>query len=260
MRIHDFRARCSAMVESCNETLGWGLDKRANERYVDALIQLVDEQVAHDELRTRLVNYHADHEQVEALRDALHPQHVAAWQQWTQQILGVLRANGLAWSADAAVDLEDLAQFVRAELVRALPSYRYRSRLSSWVYQLAVQSVVRQVRYAHAAKRATRPDPLDALAEHSGAPDPADGPELLARAGLLAEQVGAILAAQPDQRLGYIFYLWAVKEKSTAEIGALVQLHASRVRALLAQARQLLRAHPAIQAWHDDESPSPPSA
>ncbi len=61
----------------------------------------------------------------------------------------------------------------------------------------------------------------------------------------------AILAEQPDQRLGHLFYLWAVEDRRSAEIGALVHLHPSRVRALLQQIRLLLRDHPAIRAWQE---------
>lgn len=243
------------VVSTCNDELAWGLRGDVVRRYAAELAAVLDGARAPEELRAAALNYHADHDQVAALRDALHPAHARAWEGWMYQVVGVLRRAGMAWSDDPAIDVEDLAQVARADLARALPSYRYESRFSSWAYRVVVQSATRQIRRARAEKRAVRPASLDQAEVSALIPDPAADPESIARARLLAERVAAVLSAQPDQRLLVIFQQWSLEERGTAEIGALVRLHPSRVRALLARAREALRADPAIRAWLDGAEP-----
>lgn len=242
-------------VSACNDDLAWGLGKDAMSHYAAELATALGDVRPPEELRAAALNYHADHAQVAALRDALHPAHARAWEAWMHQVVGVLRRAGMAWSDDPAVEVEDLAQVARADLARALPSYRYESRFSSWAYRVVVQSATRQIRRARAEKRAVRPASLDQSEEAALVSDPAADPESAARARLLAERVATVLSAQPDQRLLVIFQQWSLEERGTAEIGALVRLHPSRVRALLARAREALRADPAIQAWHEGAEP-----
>ncbi len=89
---------------------------------------------------------------VAALRDARQAGHEQAWQQWMHQALLILRRAGLAWSSDQAVDSDDLAQIARAELVRALPSYRYQSRLFIWANRVVVQIARRHLRDSRRSK------------------------------------------------------------------------------------------------------------
>lgn len=241
----------AAVVSACNAELDWDLDEAELRRAIEAIRACLVPDTPLELIRTVAVNYHADHARVEALRDALNRDHQAAWADWMRQVIGVLRRAGMAWSDDPAIDLEDLAQVARAELARALPGYAYHSRLSSWAYRVVVQSVTRQIRRANAEKRAARPASLEHLAAEALPHAPMADPEVAARGRLLAERVATVLAAQADRRLLGIFQQWAVEDRATAEIGALVQLHPSRVRALLAEARQALRADPVIRAWYD---------
>jgi RNA polymerase sigma factor (sigma-70 family) len=237
-------------VADCNAEYAWGLSEAALQTYAKAAALLAPE-APEAQIRTTLLNYHADHATVAALGDALHPDHEHVWGRWMRQVLGVLRSAGMAWSDDPAVEVEDLAQVARAELAAALPGYRYGSRFSSWAYRVVVQSVTRQIRRARAAKRAVYPESLEALDPSAEPLAPAAEPEVAASGRLLAERVAVVLSAQPDARLLGIFQQWAMEERGTAEIGALVRLHPSRVRALLAQARQALRADPVIRDWAD---------
>lgn len=240
-----------SVVRACNLELAWGLSDERLHRLAAAVRPFVAPDEPATQIRTVVLNYVADHASVEALRDELHRDHQATWAGWMRQVVGVLRRAGMAWSDDPAIDLEDLAQVARAELARALPGYAYQSRLSSWAYRVVVQSVTRQIRRARAEKRAARPASLERIAPEVLPHAPMADPDVAARGRLLAERVAAVLAAQADRRLLGIFQQWALEDRATAEIGALVQLHPSRVRALLAEARQALRADPVIRAWHD---------
>lgn len=244
--------RCRQLVDRCDTDSGWSLEASVRERYATALAPLL---VGLPEERWQKVaaNYHADHELVAALLSAGHPGHDDAWTRWCAQVVGVLRRSGRAGPQDGALDVDDIAQVARAALVEALPSYRYHSRLSTWAYSVIERAARDYHRAARARRRSGPTVSLDGLAD-SAHPAEADAThEQLARSRLLAERIAAVLATHPDRRLAIIFFLSAAEERSSAEIGAIVRLHESRVRALLKLARDLLRADPAIQAWAERE-------
>lgn len=233
---------------------GWSLDAAAQQRYAAAITVYLAKDVPNDVLCDIIANYHADHQIVVALRDARQPDHNRTWEQWMGQVLMILRREGLAWSSDRAIDSDDLAQIARAALAHALPSFRYQSRFTVWANSLVVRSIRRSIRDSKREKRAVRPDSLDQLAEIALPPDPTNHAETTAHARQFYSQIMQILADQPDQRLGYLFHLATIEDRRVVEIGKLVHLHPSRVRTLLRQIRQLLRDHPAIQAWQDVDS------
>lgn len=241
--------QCRQLIGECNRQFVWHLDAVTCERYARALTPLLTD--APPELARSIVqHYHMDHRLVAALRDRRHPSHDDTWRQWSLQVIGILRRAGLDWSRDSAVDLEDMAQIARGDLARALPSYRYQSRFISWAYSVVVRSVQRHIRATQARRRAAPVTSLDAQTT----PPPADHAlphhEAAANARLLAEQIAAVLGEQRDQRLLPIFRLWAMEERTSAEIGTLIGLHESRVRALLKQARAILRNDATIQRWN----------
>jgi RNA polymerase sigma factor (sigma-70 family) len=174
------------------------------------------------------------------------------WTSWMAQVLLILRKAGLDWSSDMLFDGEDLAQIARIELVRAIASFHYASRFSTWAHQVIVRSVQRAIRDRQALKRAIRPASLDQLPHVDASIGDAEHPESAAAARVLAERIAAVLEEQADQRLARIFHLWAVADLRVEEIGKIVHLHPSRVRALLLQARQILRDAPEIQSWRED--------
>lgn len=247
--------QCRQLIIEFDRQFAWQLDSVARERYARALVPLLVD-VVPESARLIVQNYHLDHRLVAALRDRRHPAHDDTWRQWSLQVIGILRRAGLDWSRDSAVDLEDIAQIACSDLARALPSYRYQSRFISWAYSVVVRSVQRHVRAVQAKRRAAPVTSLDAQAT-----PPADHAlpyhEVATNARLLAEQIAAVLGNQQDQRLLPIFRLWAIEERTSAEIGALVGLHESRVRALLKQARAILQNDAAIQQWntrHEDDA------
>ncbi|MDQ2998922.1 MAG: sigma-70 family RNA polymerase sigma factor, partial [Chloroflexota bacterium] len=190
---------------------------------------------------------------VQALLRREHAGHDAAWMVWFGHVLAILRHAGLAWSNDASIDLEDLAQVARAELARALPSFRYASRFSTWAHQVIVQSTQRYIRDRQALKRAGRPDSLEQLLAEEQPVIDKEQPDAEAEARVLAALIDTILSAQPDQRFAIIFRLWAQHDMRVEEIGQRVQLSPSQVRVLLKRIRELLQQHPSITTWEDDQ-------
>jgi RNA polymerase sigma factor (sigma-70 family) len=250
---HQLQDRLLSLITTLNAEHGWALAPDDCTRYAAALSPLIAD-LPPEQWPAVVANYHADHDLVAALRDERHPEHAQAWERWAGQVLGVLRRTGRDWSRDNATSTDDIAQIARAELVRALPGYHYRSRFSSWAFSVIARCARDQIRYARARRRTGDTVSLQALAEDRLPADPRELHERAARTRLLAERIAAVLDAHPDRRLRRIFQLWAVEERTSSEIGALINLHESRVRALLARARELLRADPALRDWAEDVS------
>jgi RNA polymerase sigma factor (sigma-70 family) len=242
-------AACRMVVQRCNQQHGWQLDALTVERYAYAMTPLLTG-IAVERWPFIVLHYHLDHRVVAALSDAQHSAHDELWAHWSQQVIGILRHAGRDWAQDSSVELDDLAQVARSDLAQALPSYRYQSRLRSWAYSVVVRSAQRHMRMLQAQRRSATLLSLDAPTTPVLIAPPEAIHEQATHASLLAERVHAVLAAHDDPRLLPIFRLWAVDGYTSAEIGALVKLHASRVRALLSLARSVLRDDPAIQEWH----------
>jgi RNA polymerase sigma factor (sigma-70 family) len=239
------------MVQQLNEELGWGLSSEEQQTYSAHIDIYLSDMYTEPRLRALIICYHQDHALVQALRDNQHGAYNEAWQIWMTQVVAIVKRAGLAWSSDAAVDLDDLVQIARVEIVRSIASFQYQSRFSTWAYRVVVQSVQRYIRDSQALKRTIHPDSLDYLPEHAAPNYHGDYLEAHVDGSLLLERIMTFLAAQPDTRLARIFHLWAVNDRSTEEIGRLIQLSPARTRALLAQARVLLRDHPDIRQWNN---------
>lgn len=244
--------RCRQLLAQSDEQLGWLLGPSAREHYVAVLVPLL-EGLPEERWPAIAANYHADHIIVAALRDADHPDHDSVWTRWCAQVIGVLRRTGRGWSTDATLEIDDLAQAARIALLQALPTYRYRSRFSSWAFSVVDRCGRDQLRAARAQRRAGDTVSLDGVADASQPSDLSAAHEQSAHARLLAERIAVVLSSHPDRRLAHIFHLWAVEDRTSAEIGQIVNLHESRVRALLKLARELLRADPELQDWNERE-------
>lgn len=253
----DHRARCSAMLALLNREKDWRLSEAEQQAYLAALVGRISDTCDDTKLQAIITNYYLDHVLVEALGDQDHPQHDVVWSAWMNQTVGILRQARLAWSNDASIDEDDLVQVAQAELVTAIGSFNYASRFKTWAYRVVIWSVQRKYRALRARKRLIRPDYIDQSAGMDVPVDESTHPDVVTSAHLLAEQVDAILSAQPDKRLKLIFRLWAQEERSVKEISAIVHLHSSRVRVLLRQARQILQNDPRIRTWQDPDDDDP---
>ena len=249
----DIYSRCRAMVEALDQERGWCLDDVTCQRYIMGLLPHIMSDHTDITLRTIVANYHTEHVFVEALRDRQHRSHEESWESWAKQVVAILRAAGGDWSYDSMVSSEDLEQIARLELVRSLATYHYHSRFSTWAHSVIVKSLYRHRRNQQASKRSGDVVSLDESPVLDASSARVDHPEDLASALMLLEQINVVLGTHHDDRLRQIFHLWAVKDIQVEEIGRQIHLSPSRTRTLLRLARQLLREHPDIQAWLEDE-------
>lgn len=252
--IIDEEARCLKFVGKLNEEQGWNLSADEQQAYAAEVYVHLPKGCTDDLLRKLIVYYHTEHELVHALLDCDHLGYEAHWKEWMTTAMAILQQARLGWSADGTTTGEDLAQVALAQLLQALPTFHYTSRFSTWAYSVITRSVRRYLRDQSAGKRTGHPISLDQHPQLDVVQREAEHPEMAATVRSLMALIDTVLTDRADERLAYIYQLWAVRDLRPEEIGKLVQLSPSRVRSLLAQARELLRAHPALQAWREPDA------
>jgi RNA polymerase sigma factor (sigma-70 family) len=243
------------MVAALNDELGWHLEVERQRAYVAALLQYLPTSPPEMELRRVVIAYHHDHGLIRALCDHASPQYEAVWTQWCTQVIRILRHQGLGAPGDALTDTQDLAQTALEELVRALPSYRYASRFSTWAYTVISRSAQRYLRDRYAAKRSSKSESLEWQHELELALGAADSPEAQSEARALSGLIAALLDSHGDRRMAEMFRLWAIEDQRLADIARRMRLSPARVSVMIEQICQLLRQDPAILAWLGDTPP-----
>jgi RNA polymerase sigma factor (sigma-70 family) len=201
-----------------------------------------------------LCYYHTEHQLVEALLDRSNPDHATHWTEWTQQALRWLKIKCAPFLGDdGAISLDDLVQEAMIDLWRGLRTYRYRSRFQTWAFTVIANCLTRHYRTYQTKKRGAFPhtqslDAMIAIGEtlfDRATPAPDD----VALSDGLAALLQQVLGQHPDVRLRAIFQLWAFEEQTLRAIGERLNLSATRVHGLLAQAITLLRQELASHDW-----------
>lgn len=202
----------SRVIMALSAERGWGLSTEDVERYTLALYSLLPDTCVESALRRVCSYYNADHQLVEALQSSSHAQHHECWIVWKNQVPEILRKAGLYWSNDNAVDRDDFAQVAQVALVASLKTFAYRSSFATWAHTVVVRSVRRHIRDSRMKKRAQRPDSFDASPDVDAPACNADEPEQQAANSVLIDQINTVLTQGGDERLAYIFQLWAVND------------------------------------------------
>ncbi len=133
---------------------------------------------------------------------------------------------------------EDLVQEVYLRVYRARERYQPQARFSTWLYRIATNLALNELR---------RPRRREAHASLDGPDAPAlagDGPapEAALAARRLAERVALELARLPERQRAALC-LSAVEGLSYAEVAAALEISESAVKALVHRARTTLVAH-----------------
>lgn len=244
-------ARCRERVATLSRHHGWELSDEQIERYVAQIVQHVPARSLERQMDLVVGFYHTDHQRVADLHTPTSAGYNDAWDWVANEIARVAKMNGLSWSRDPIVELSDLVQTVQVEVLRSLPGYRFESRLSTWLHGVTVRRLRRLHRDNAAAKRAVRPEALEAAI---GRPSELGQDEQMLSARMLADEIKRVLAVTGDKRYATIFLLREVGDLSSEEIAAQFRLHPSRIRALLKTARELLCLDASMRDWEADAS------
>lgn len=244
--------RCYQLLMALCREQDWGLNQEEERRYLTTILRLVSVDSTDSQIMRTFKNYHLDHAQIDELSNHRHPNHNEAWSALQEIIMGALRHSGLSWTRDPAYDVKDLVQMAYLEVSHSLPSFRYASRATTWIYQICVQRIRRFLRDQHAEKRRGSPDSLEDMGEPPALISEYEHPDTEAETRAFHELIIEILSRQPDPRLARIFRLWLIEDMRIEDIGKQVDLAPSRIRALLAQARKILQSDPRIRSWYKD--------
>ncbi|WP_165774776.1 sigma-70 family RNA polymerase sigma factor [Candidatus Viridilinea mediisalina] len=241
-----------AFVEQLNAEQGWGFAPADVLAYVAALRSLLPPTASPAKLRRVCLNYYADAPLVAALSDCQHPNYHAAWVDWHGFAFQVLYSSGWFASDDPACDTEDLAQMTLLELLRSLPSFNFESRLHTWAHAVIVRSAQRAGRDRCTARRVQQRFVMRQQNATSQFAPEYQQPTASTEGRVLSQLVHDVLMKTADLRLPQIFLLHALRDLTSDQIAALLQLKPARVRRLLGQARGIVRHSPALQAWCAD--------
>jgi RNA polymerase sigma-70 factor (ECF subfamily) len=125
-------------------------------------------------------------------------------------------------------DAEDLAQEAFVRLWRALPLYDGRASFSTWLYAIARNACLNEMR-----RRGLRPTtPMAGHTEPAGGPGPAPAIDRRLDCETLVEAL-----AEPQRRIVRLFYL---EERSYQEVAAMLDMPINTVRSHLHRARRRL--------------------
>ncbi|RRR72821.1 MAG: RNA polymerase sigma factor [Candidatus Viridilinea halotolerans] len=227
----------------------WQLTSEVRVRYAKALHALWPIEVAPAKARRICMHYHFDHAVQLMLLDSTHPRYSAGWEEWSGMALRFLHSAGCCAYTDATLATEDLAQITLLELWHSLPSFSFTSRLTTWAHAVVVRTARRIYRDRLVRKRTEQRFVLAAQGTAEEALPEQQHPVALVEADALERLACDLLLKTADERLVRIFLLHARHDLTSEQIAPLVDLHPSRVRSLMKQARGIVRHHPALQAW-----------
>lgn len=251
------KQRCLALVSAQSAKLGWSLSPQTISQYTQFLAVRLQEQpgMADTLARTILANYHADHVQVDALRDAYHPLSNHTWE-WVRSKVTLILRSKIAeryMHDDGVGGLEDLSQTALQDIVNGLPTFRYHSRLLTWIYTLVSNHLARHYRTQNAHKRQALQSAQSLDAQPVLAETMSDAlssqPDQLTLDRMLRELVNQVLSVQPDMRLQQVFNLSVFDQQTLRAIGEKLELSPARVCMLMKQATAILKNDPAIREW-----------
>ncbi len=138
-------------------------------------------------------------------------------------------ANTYAWQAD---DRDELAQEIAAQLWRAFPGYDAQRSFSTWMYRIALNVAISQVRSANHRRRHALPldETLHDTADHNGTDHEADH-QVRALHRFIAQQ-------DPLHRALLLLYL---EERSYRDIADILGITETNVATKISRLKQRIR-------------------
>lgn len=249
------QARCLYLTQHLSTEYGWFLETSDLLAYVARITACIgiDTDISDDLLSARIINYHNDHQVVEALSDPQHPEYASTWHEWTSQVVPALVSNKLGPRATLPQDVvNDIVQEALIDLFRGLAQFNYRSRFSTWVYTVVSHSSMRFGRAIGARKRTPQREAASLeqqLEAGTCVYEATERLDELVEDRMLRELVLDVLNREDDPRLVRIFQLWFDEGHTQRMIGAQLHLSVTRIHTLVDHIRDLLRHDPRLLDW-----------
>jgi RNA polymerase sigma factor (sigma-70 family) len=223
---------CYAHVAVLDAEHQWHLSPAHHEEYANFLKTVAA--TVTETPAVLLSNYHCDHRVVDALRHPEHPEHN---EQWTI-MHGLIRKMVHKWQfsaiEDKSLEPDDLIQTAASAIARGIDRFQYRSSLTTWVAQVALNVIRRTHRHSNTKGRKGEQVELSDTLADSTLIDKELGYKQL------YDEIDTLLRAQGDLRLAQVFRLYYVAQLKQAEIGKQLGLSTGRVSMLLKAARIIL--------------------
>ncbi len=203
-----------------------------------------------------ITNYIRDHPVIEALSDELHDDHARRWYECEQLGMRLLSITNNNWVGDTSMDLDDVWQIIAQQIYLALPTFKYRSKYTTWLSRIISQSHKQLVRDSTRQKRDwRRRESLDS-AEHSTLVSAAPAPDQQLEYSELLQLVETKLREQPVPHLRAVFLLSHLRGWRGVEIAAKLGISQPYVSILLSKALDVLRQDPVLRSWISDDPPA----
>jgi len=167
--------RIARLINQLDTVHGWNLSSDDQIGYKNKIINLVnkDINISDKQVESIIRNYHSNHllfEEIinnDVLRRAWKDRDDVSRRVWVNQIeqmLRILSEQGLVGKSH--VNSEDLAQEVLISISRELGKYQYKSRFSTWIYNVIARSMTHYYRNHDAGLKSVSSQALlDALAK-----------------------------------------------------------------------------------------------
>jgi RNA polymerase sigma-70 factor (ECF subfamily) len=161
----------------------------------------------------------------------------AQWQRVQRMLLRVLGPRQ---------DLEDLVQIVFLETIRALPSFRHESSVSTFVAGVTVRVARRALRPTKVQRGTRVLEDAGTIVSNAPGPDEhVDGADALRRTRAILERI-----AEPKR---VAFLLWAIEGMAIDEIAQTMEASVTATRSRIFYAQKELKAEaskdPLLHAW-----------
>lgn len=262
--------RLAAVVRALNGELHWGLRDDEQQAYATNLLRCWrDDKATEAALRRLVQTYHTQWPAVRALQQASDPHHTTEWHAMGAYVQRVLWQRVNRSLPNLPDIVEEISQVVLLAIHQSLPTYCYRSKLTTWVHKITINKYLNYLRTPNVP-------PGESIDAASSPPPPLvstsdDQPDNQVESQMLIELINTILQEHQQKhqqehqnpRLLQAFLL-KLDDLTLKHIGQRIGRSTTRTHELINQARVIIQADPRFQAWlaasnPDDEPDDEPA-
>lgn len=250
----DLLVRCRIQVTKRNNQHGWQLDSTKLEDMATVVLTYVSAKDDDTMIGDIVQYYYSEQPFVDAMLNQGQPHHEQAWYKWCGHAQRLLRARGLVSVRDRAVEDNDLVQEAMEVLVRAIPTYRYRSLFRVWAAQVIINHTYNLIKRSKTDKHRADTITLDTDEHENMKADPVLVEDQVLGQLFMRHAAQALGHDQRHRRLWRVMLLHACDDQTFRMISTTLGVSVARAKRLYDQAQAHLHAHPEVRAWLDEQT------